>query len=106
MVHLVSQSPWLPELRTLVLRGNALNATAYMAFQAVVSLKSLQTLDLGENALTGPIEDTLTLLYCEADETGGSSTCNEQATGVAGPLLRVVTVDGNNLTGATRLNTL
>lgn len=104
VVHLAPESSWLPELRTLILRGNALNATVYVTLQTVVALKSLQTLDMGKNALTGSVEDVLTLFYCNTDASAGgnSSACDEEATGTAGPLLRIVALDSNDLTGALR----
>ncbi|CAN0326052.1 unnamed protein product, partial [Ectocarpus sp. 8 AP-2014] len=51
LVHLQPSSPWLPELRSLLLGGNNMNATGYVALQAVANWRSLQTLDLSDNAL-------------------------------------------------------
>lgn len=97
VVHLRPESLWVPNLRTLKLRGNSLNTTAYAALQTVIGLQSLQTLDLGENSLTGSIEDALTLYYCIGT---GRVGCGDRATGVGGALLRVIALDGNELTGA------
>lgn len=96
LVHLQSISPWLPELRTLLLGGNNINSTGYMALQTIANWKSLQTCDLSENALTGHVEKALTLYYCDGS---GSTGCGANISSVAAPSLRILKLDGNNLTG-------
>lgn len=98
MVHLLSESLWLPELRTLLLRKNTINTTAYATLQTIAGLKSLQTFDVGEAALTGSMEDALTLHYC-VGSSGDAAGCAGSETGVAGPSLRVLALDGNGLAG-------
>lgn len=98
-VHLQSLSPWLPELRSLLLGGNSMNATGYAVLQTVANWRSLQLLDLSDNALTGPVEDALTLYYY-CDGSGGTG-CGGSISSVAAPLLRVLKLDGNDLTGET-----
>ncbi|CAN0361085.1 unnamed protein product, partial [Ectocarpus sp. 12 AP-2014] len=98
LVHLQSSSPWLPELRSLLLGGNNMNATGYAALQTVANWRSLQTLDLSDNALTGSMDDALALYYyCDGS---GSSGCGGNVSSVAAPLLRVLKVDGNDLIGS------
>lgn len=96
LVHGQSVSPWFPELRSLLLGGNHINTTGYTALQTIVNWKSIQTLDLSENALTGSVEDALTLFYCH--ESGGAE-CGANISSVAAPMLRVLKLDGNTLTG-------
>ena len=86
----------MPELHSLLLRGNSLDSTGYAALQAIVTLKSLQVCDFSYNALTGSMEDALTLYYCDGS---GNMGCSGSALGVAAPSLRVLKLDGNNLTG-------
>lgn len=100
LVHLQQVSGWLPELRSMLLGGNYLNSTAYTMIQTMATFKSLQTLDLSENALTGSVEAALDIFYCDGSE--GFSGCAGNISGVAAPLLRVLKVDGNNLTGTKR----
>lgn len=96
-VHLQFASSWLPELRSLLLGGNSINATGHAILQTVANWRSLQTLDLSDNALTGSVEDALTpYYYC--DGSGGTG-CGGGISSVAAPLLRVLKLDGNNLTG-------
>lgn len=100
LVHLQSVSPWLPELRTLLLGGNKINSTVYEALQTIGGWQSLQTCDMSGNGLTGSVEDSLVLYYCDGS---GSTVCEGNASSAAGPLLRVLKLDGNSLTGkATR----
>lgn len=96
-VHLQFASSWLPELRSLLLGGNSITATGYAVLQTVANWRSLQTLDLSDNALTGSVEDVL-ILYYYCDGSGGTG-CGGNISSVAAPLLRVLKLDGNNLTG-------
>lgn len=96
MVHLQSTSSWLPELRSLLLGENGLTLTGYTALQTVVNWGSLQALDLSDNALTGSVEDALTLYVCEGS---GSAECGANTSSVGAPFLRVLKLDGNSLTG-------
>ncbi|CAM9498761.1 unnamed protein product [Scytosiphon promiscuus] len=97
LVHRQSTSAWLPELCSLLLGGNRINATGYTTLQTMANWQSLQTLDLSENALTGSVEDALaTFYYCDGS---GSSGCGGNKSSVAAPLLRVLKLDGNELTG-------
>lgn len=98
-VHLQFASPWLPELRSLLLGGNSMDATGYAVLQTVANWRSLQTLDLSDNALTGSVEDALTLYYY-CDGSGGTG-CGGSISSVAAPLLRLLKLDRNNLTGET-----
>lgn len=96
LVHLQSVSPWLPELRTLLLGGNKINSTVYEALQTIGGWQSLQTCDMSGNELTGSMEHSLVLYYCDGS---GSTACEGNASSVAGALLRVLKLDGNSLTG-------
>lgn len=96
-VFLQSTSSWMPELRSLLLGGNNISGTGYAALQTVANWKSLQTLDLSNNALVGSVGDALdTYIYC--DGSGGAG-CGGNMSSVAAPLLRVLKLDGNELTG-------
>lgn len=96
-LHLQSTSSWLPELRSLLLGGNNINESGHTILQTVANWRSLQTLDLSENALTGSVEDSLApYYYC--DGSGGMG-CGGNATSIAVPLLRLLRLDGNDLTG-------
>lgn len=96
-VHLQSISSWLPELRSLLLGGNNISGTGYVVLQMLANWRSLQTLDLSDNALSGSVEDTLApYYYC--DGSGGTG-CGGNASSTSVPLLRVLKLDGNNLTG-------
>lgn len=97
VVHLQSTSSWLPELRTLLLGGNSMSLTGYTALQTIVNWGSLQALDLSDNALTGSVEDALTLYVCE--DSGGGAGCGANTSSVGAPSLRVLKLDGNTLTG-------
>lgn len=80
-----------------MLGGNDISGTGYGVLQTVANWKSLQTLDMSNNALVGPVEDALgTFLYC--DGSGGTG-CGGNISSVAAPLLRVLKLDGNELTG-------
>ncbi|CAM9696987.1 unnamed protein product, partial [Hapterophycus canaliculatus] len=96
-VHLHYTSSWLPELRSLLLGGNRINATGYTTLETVANWRSLQTLDLSDNALSGSVEDALSLYYyCDGSGTSG---CGGNMSSVAAPLLRVLKLDGNYLKG-------
>lgn len=76
-----------------------MSATGYAVLQTVANWRSLQTLDLSDNALTGSVDDALALYYyCDGS---GSSGCGGNVSSVAAPLLRVLKVDGNDFTGET-----
>lgn len=96
VVHLQSTSSWLPELRSLLLGGNSMSLTGYTALQTIVNWEYLQALDLSDNALTGSVEDALTLYVCEGS---GSTECGANTSSVGAPFLRVLKLDGNALTG-------
>lgn len=99
LVHFQYTSSLLPELRSLLLGGNRMNATVHMTLQTVANWRLLQTLDLSDNALTGSVEDALALYYfCDGS---GSSGCGGNESSVAAPLLRVLKLNGNSLTGDT-----
>lgn len=96
-VHLKFASSWLPELRSLLLGGNSINATGNAILQKVANWRPLQMLDLSDNFLTGSVEDALTLYYY-CDGSGGTG-CGGSISSVSTPLLRVLKLDGNKLTG-------
>lgn len=96
-VYLQSTSSWLPELRSLLLGGNSISGAGYAILQTFANWRSLQTLDLSKNALVGSVEDVLnTYFYCDGS---GATGCGGNISSVAAPLLRVLKLDGNNLTG-------
>lgn len=68
LVHSKQVSSWLPELRTLALGSNNITMTVYRALQSVITLPSLQSLDLSDNVLSGTLEGSFELYYC----AGGS----------------------------------
>ena len=79
-----------------MLGANDMSSTGYSALQTVVRWRSLQILDLSDNALTGSVEDALTLYVCEGL---GSAECGANTSSVGAPSLRVLKLDGNALTG-------
>lgn len=95
--YLQSTSSWLPELRSLLLGGNNISGTGSAVLQTVANWRSLQTLDLSNNALVGYVEDALsTYFYCDGS---GDTDCGGNMSSVAAPLLRVLKLDGNDLAG-------
>lgn len=80
----------------MLLAKNSMSLTGYTALQTVANWGSLQALDLSDNALTGSVEDALTLYVCEGS---GSAECGANTSSVGAPFLRVLKLDGNALTG-------
>lgn len=96
-------SLWLPELRTLALRGNAIAMPVYDALQSVISFASLQVLDLSGNALSGDMEQIFRMHYCEG---GGLSACDSTASKVGGSSWAITLLSSNEIEGGLEENSL
>lgn len=96
LVHYNEASFWLPELRTLALGGNDITMPAYHALQSVIGFTSLQVLDLSGNALSGNMEHSFDLHYCEE---GILNSCDSVATTTGASDLAIVLLASNRIEG-------
>lgn len=97
-VHSNEVSTWLPKLRTLTLGGNNIAMPVYQALQSVIGLASLQVLDLSGNALTGELEGSFEMLYCDG---ASLDACDSATTAVktGASLMAIVLLASNSIEG-------
>lgn len=96
LVHSNEVSSWLPELRTLALGGNDITMPAYDAIQSVIGFASLQVLDLSGNALSGNMEHSFDLNFCEG---GNSVSCDSTAISTGASDVVVLLLASNRIDG-------
>lgn len=96
LVHSNEVSSWLPELRTLALGGNDITMPVYDALQSVIGFSSLQVLDLSGNALSGDMEHSFDLHYCEGGSLG---SCESTATKTGASDMAIVLLASNRIEG-------
>lgn len=101
LLHSEEFSTWLPELRTMYLRNNNITMTVYQALQSCIGLRSLQSLDLSNNLLTGTLEGSFDWYYCQADGSGnsGSDCVTAVARSSTSSVLAILLLGSNFITG-------
>lgn len=98
-MHVAEESAWLPQLRTLSLRDNTINATVHDTLQSVIGWSTLQTLDLRNNLLSGTLDGSLDMYYCE-DEASGA--CGAVGVRSGGSSLATLLLSSNLISGELR----
>lgn len=95
-MHSTQVSSWLPELRTLALGSNNITMTLYRALQSIITLPSLQMLDLSDNVLSGTLGGSFELYYCAG---GGLDDCDSAELKAGASVMAVLLLASNLIEG-------
>ncbi|CAN0004076.1 unnamed protein product, partial [Hapterophycus canaliculatus] len=102
-IHVDETHPWLPELRTLAVGGNAITMSVYQALQSAISFASLQMLDLSSNILSGSMDQSFDLHYCDGV---GSDACDTTVVKTGASTMAIVLLSSNLIEGELRTSSL
>ncbi|CAM9498693.1 unnamed protein product [Scytosiphon promiscuus] len=96
VIHTEEIHPWLPELRTLAVGSNAITMPVYLALQAVIGFASLQVLDFSGNVLSGSMDQSFDLHFCDA---AGSDPCESTVVKTGASAMAIVLLASNLIDG-------